>query len=88
MRSLIGPYPEEGSFALVFFDLYELDLENFVEMIEGLRSENDYQKLLTRYGVRRTNSNFWAYSDTIHDIYRQQYPVDAGFLDYNRIENR
>ena len=82
VEGIVGVYPN------VFFDLYELDLENFVEMIEGLRSENDYQKLLTRYGVRRTNSNFWAFSDTIHDIYRQQYPVDAGFLDYNRIENR
>jgi hypothetical protein len=82
VEGIVGAYPN------VFFDLYELDLESFVEMVGGMQSEKDYQRLLTRYGVRRTNKDFWSYSDAIHDIYMQQYPIEAGFLDYNRIENR
>ena len=82
VEGVVGSYPN------IFFDLNELELESFVTMVASLQSEKDYQRLLTRYGVRRTNRNFWAYSDAVHKIYREQYPIEAGFLDYNRIENR
>jgi hypothetical protein len=44
--------------------------------------------LLDNFGVRRTNKDFWRFSDSIHDTYMSWHPVDAGYLDFNRLENR
>jgi len=82
VKGFIGSYPN------VFFQLPEKELGNFVKAIEALRSEQDYQKLVSRYGVRRNASWFWRLSDKFHDHYRKHYPIEAGLFDLNRYENR
>jgi hypothetical protein len=72
----------------VFWDVRSKDLNDLVSRAENLSTEEDYQKLLDRYGVRRTSDQFWALSDRFHDAYQQQSPVQAGLFDYNRLENR
>ena len=82
VKGFIGSYPN------VFFQLPEKELGNFVKEIESLRSEQDYQKLVSRYGVRRNASWFWRLSDQFYDHYRKHYPIEAGLFDLNRYENR
>lgn len=81
-RGIIGAYP--NAFMLVD----ERQLADFVERVQGLSSEEDYQALRNMYGIRRTDPDFWHISDEIHAYYRATQPDDAGILDYNRLENR
>jgi hypothetical protein len=56
--------------------------------LAGLASESDYRKLADRFAVRRTNPQFWAASDALHEAYLKWAPLEAGLFDYNRLQNR
>jgi len=56
--------------------------------VAGLASEADYRKLADRFAVRRTDPQFWAASDALHDAYGAWAPLEAGQFDYNRLQNR
>jgi hypothetical protein len=82
VNGFIGAYPN------AFFVVNAAELPGFANAVRDLASEADYQKLLTRYGVRRTDERFWAHSDALHAAYRRWAPREAGLFDYNRFENR
>ena len=82
IEGVIGSYPN------AFYSLAEMQLPDFVKSIAALTSEEDYKNLLNNYGVRRTNREFWAFSDDIHSHYLNSHALEAGLLDYNRLENR
>lgn len=81
-QGIIGAYP--NAFMLVD----EQQLPDFVARIQQLDSDADYHALRDRYGIRRTDPDFWHISDEIHAHYRATQPEAAGILDYNRLENR
>jgi hypothetical protein len=56
--------------------------------LAGLASEADYRKFADRFAMRRTNPQFWATSDALHDAYLKWAPLEAGLFDYNRLQNR
>jgi hypothetical protein len=58
------------------------------EALAGLASEADYRKLADRFAVRRTNPQFWATSDALHQAYAEWAPLESGLFDYNRLHNR
>lgn len=78
----IGAYPN------VFLQLDSSEISNFVAVIAALKTESDYARLLDTYGVRRTDTRFWATSDSFHRAYRERYPLTSGVLDFNRLDNR
>jgi hypothetical protein len=82
VKGFIGSYPN------VFFQVQDKDLDKFVTEIQSMRSAADYANLVSRYGVRRTDSKFWPQSDTLHAHYQKYYPREAGLFDLNRYENR
>ena len=53
-----------------------------------MASEADYRKLADRFAVRRTNPQFWAASDALHEAYVAWAPLEAGLFDYNRLQDR
>jgi hypothetical protein len=63
-------------------------LPELARAIQGLASEADYRALADRFAVRRTDPGFWATSDALMQAYAQWSPLEAGLLDYNRLENR
>ncbi len=79
---IIGSYP--NAYAVVD----EQDVAAFVDAISKLEAESDYAALWDTYGVRRTDPDFWAHSDSVHASFREADPVGFGMLDYNRLENR
>jgi hypothetical protein len=81
-RGLIGAYPN------AFYQVDRQDLPEFIAMVASLGGEDDYRKLTDRFALRRTNGDFWRHSDAVHETYRRLDPIDAGSLDYNRLENR
>lgn len=82
VHGLLGSYPS------VFWQIRESDLADVVKQAKRIYSEEDYQALLDKVAVRRTDPNFWAFSDQLNQIYRINHPVESGLLDYNRLENR
>ncbi|WP_421132265.1 fatty acid cis/trans isomerase [Alteromonas sp. A079] len=64
------------------------DVEGFAQTISAMTVEADYAALLDVYGVRRTNPQFWAFADNMHEYFKTHYPIEFGYLDFNRLENR
>jgi hypothetical protein len=79
---IIGAYPN------AFFKTTTVTLGEFVDQFASLQSEADYDALLDNFGIRRTNPDFWAFSDALQRDYLQIEPVTGAILDYNRFENR
>jgi mono/diheme cytochrome c family protein len=71
-----------------FFVVDAAQLPRFVDAVSSLASEDDYAALAATYGVRRTDQRFWAHSDALHIAWRRSQPIEAGWFDYNRFENR
>ena len=79
---IIGAYPNS------FMRVEEQQMNDFIARVQKLDSEEDYRVLRDIYGVRRSSPDFWAFSDKVHQLYRQTEPDEAALLDYNRLENR
>ncbi len=82
LPGIIGSYPN------VFFSVESAQLGEFVNQVTQINSADDYRRLVTDYGVRRTNPGFWKHSDKVQQYHQKTQPVSAGILDYNRLENR
>ncbi len=79
---IAGAYPD------ALWQVESEALDDFVTKLTNLKNESDYRQLMYRFGIRRSHNEFWQYSDHLHQIFKQQEPVEYGVLDYNRLENR
>lgn len=82
VNGFIGAHPN------AFYVVPRARLSEWVTQVAALRSEADYAALQLGFGVRRTDADFWATNDRLVEIYRDEWPVEAGILDLNRYENR
>jgi len=82
VRGVLGSYPN------AFYTVPRASLGEFVDRVGGITSEDDYAALQERFGVRRTDPEFWRVSDQLHALFRGERPIEAGLLDLSRIENR
>lgn len=77
----------EGAYPNFFFEVDIEDVEKFAEAYAALKSREDYDKLISVYGIRRTDSRFWDVADWSHNQYLREQPVKAGLFDLNRYRN-
>ncbi len=77
-----------GSYPGAFWHVKQAQLPTFIDMVKSVKTEPDYKKLMKKFGVRRTNKGFWDHSDRVHRQFVKDEPIEAGLLDYNRLENR
>ncbi|RZL86586.1 MAG: peptidylprolyl isomerase [Variovorax sp.] len=77
-----------GSYPMAFYRVGAAQLPALTKALRELRSEADYAAFAQRFAVRRTHPAFWAFSDAVHERYAKEQPLEAGVLDYNRLENR
>jgi hypothetical protein len=82
VNGFIGSYPN------AFFRVPDSEVDEFVQAIESMRNEQDYANLISFYGVRRTQPEFWPQSDAINTHHKATFPREAGLFDLNRYENR
>jgi hypothetical protein len=82
LRGLVGAYPN------ALFHVERTEFASFVAQLAGVRGESDYTILRDRFGVRRTDPGFWAYSDRLHVAQRNFAGREAGLFDFNRLEDR
>jgi hypothetical protein len=47
----------------------------------------DFEKLVDRWGVRRTSPKFWSMADWNHRDTRKRSPTEAGLFDFGRYTN-
>ena len=82
LNGIIGSYPN------TLIQVNEADVGDLVDTILTMKTAQDYEAMLDKYGMRRSNPNFWQYSDDLHQFIREYNSVNSGFVDYNRLENR
>ncbi len=78
----------EGSYPDFFYVVKLEEIEKFVELYNAISSLREYEIFIARYGVRRTNENFWLHADWFNQQSLREQPVKAGIFDLNRYQNR
>lgn len=82
LTGLVGAYPS------ILLQVDDQELSDFVGQLKSIRNEQDYEKWLDHFAVRRTDSHFWEYSDELNRNAKKQDPIRYGLFDFNRLENR
>jgi hypothetical protein len=59
----------------------------FVAALEQARNQPAFERVVERWGIRRTHPEFWRYFHDMAAYIQQTEPVEAGVLDMNRYEN-
>lgn len=75
-----------GSYPNMIFEVKENELPAFVVQAKNIKNEKDYQGLVRRYGVRRSNEKFWRVYDDLGRYMKQTDPVHFGYLDLTRYD--
>ncbi|VAW44857.1 Fatty acid cis/trans isomerase [hydrothermal vent metagenome] len=82
MKGLQGSYPN------FFFDVPLQHVNDFAERYAAIRNRADYEQFVELFGVRRTNTDFWAIADWFQNYDTEQHPVRSGLFDLSRYNNR
>lgn len=77
-----------SSYPNTYLKISAEQIPSLLASIKSLKDESDYKQFMTDFGLRRTNKDFWAFSDTAHAAYKKSAGLTYGVLDYNRLENR
>ena len=77
----------EGSYPNFFFSVKLENIEQFAEDCAAIRNHQDYEKFVEKYGVHRTDSNFWSTADWFQRRMARDQPVRAGLFDLNRYQS-
>ena len=78
----------DGSYPNFFFDVSIAEIEQFAHEYAAVKSMKDYEHFVARFGVRRTQINFWDIADWFQSRYASEKPVLSGLLDLSRYHNR
>jgi hypothetical protein len=73
-----------GAYPNMFFVVPEAEIDVFSNTIARLKSAADYERLVDRFGVRRSNENFWSVYDAINSANIANDPVRSDTLDLTR----
>ncbi len=80
-RGISGSYPN------FIFEIVASEADGFVDALLAIRSDADLDRVVSRYGVRRSSPSFWATVDRIQAGYRERSPTEAALLDLDRYNN-
>lgn len=76
-----------SSYPNFMFNLPAADVPAFVAAMEQARDQAAFERIVQRWGVRRSHPQFWRYFHDLNDYIKETEPVEAGVLDMNRYEN-
>ncbi len=76
----------EGSYPNLFFSVALSELDAFANHCATISDHDDYERLVDKYGVRRTNPLFWEIADWFQDEYVRKKGVSSGLFDLNRYQ--
>ena len=77
-----------SSYPNFMFNIPARDVPEFVEDMEAARDDTaKFERIVMRWGVRRSHPQFWQYFHDLSTYIKETEPVEAGVLDMNRYEN-
>ncbi|QVL21094.1 fatty acid cis/trans isomerase [Pseudomonas qingdaonensis] len=77
-----------SSYPNFMFNIPASDVPEWVEDMEAARDDPArFERIVMRWGVRRSHPQFWQYFHDLSRYIQQTDPVEAGVLDMNRYEN-
>lgn len=68
----------------MFFVVQETEIDEFSSAVARLKSTADFERLVDRFGVRRTNKFFWSDFYSINAAHLSADRVRSGTLDLTR----
>jgi len=77
----IGSYPD------FYFSVEKDQLGEFVDSIRFARTEIDIDRFYSKFGIRRTNPEFWQQADWFNEQHKNVRGLNAGLLDLSRYDN-
>jgi hypothetical protein len=75
---LIGSYPN------YFFDVAEVDLPDFIDLLGNFKGNQHDMERLAKYGINRSDERFWTTYDWFQKRFIEDEPIKGGLLDLNR----
>lgn len=77
-----------SSYPNFMFNIPVGEIPEFVEDMEAARDDTDrFERIVQRWGIRRTHPQFWTYFHDLSRYIEETDPVETGVLDMNRYEN-
>lgn len=77
-----------GSYPNFYFSVNEAQLSEFVDQLSNMQTPEQEAMFVQRFGIRRTDTRFWAINDWLNQDYMSQEPIKAGWFDLSRYENK
>ncbi len=75
---LIGSYPN------MFLVVDESELPDFFDMLQNFKKHKKHIDFFEKFGISRSDKNFWKHYDWFQDHFNKSEPVHSGLLDLNR----
>ncbi|SFP50270.1 fatty acid cis/trans isomerase [Pseudomonas borbori] len=76
-----------SSYPNFMFSLSAAEVPAFVAALEQARDAGTFERLVERWGIRRSHPEFWRYFHDLSAYIRETEPIEAGVLDMHRYEN-
>ncbi|MBK5437278.1 fatty acid cis/trans isomerase [Pseudomonas sp. TH32] len=76
-----------SSYPNFMFNIPAEQVPEFVAALENAKDANRFEKIVDRWGIRRSHPLFWQYFHDLSKYIRETTPVEEGVLDMNRYEN-
>ncbi len=76
-----------SSYPNFMFNIPAREVPEFVAQMERAKDADRFEKIVDRWGVRRSHPLFWQYFHDLSQYIRETTPVEEGVLDMNRYEN-
>ncbi|WP_457787299.1 fatty acid cis/trans isomerase [Pseudomonas sp. PL-6] len=81
-------YPEVlSSYPNFLFSLKAEEMDAFVAQMERAADAKAFERIVERWGIRRSHPEFWRYFHDLAEHIRETQPLEAGVLDMNRYQN-
>ncbi len=78
----------EGSYPNFFYVVDLEHIEMFVSQYQAITDRYGYEKFVARFGLRRTDPDFWDIADWFNEKQSREQPLLSGIFDLNRYQNR
>ncbi|WP_434601180.1 fatty acid cis/trans isomerase [Pseudomonas sp. Z4-7] len=76
-----------SSYPNFIFDIPAGQVPAFVDAMENAQDAAAFERIVERWGIRRSHPQFWRYFHDLSRYIEQTDPLEAGVLDMNRYQN-
>ncbi|MDR0190025.1 fatty acid cis/trans isomerase [Pseudomonas yamanorum] len=76
-----------SSYPNFMFNIPAEQVPEFVAAMENAKDANRFEKIVDRWGIRRSHPQFWHYFHDLSQYLHETTPLEEGVLDMNRYEN-